>query len=80
MSNPNSPVSSVALVNCTRLYPNGEQGAGQATEVVKLFEPWYPLPKHIPDELKNIIYDYVFNPLEEDWWYAHPGTVGMGWI
>jgi len=36
-------------------------------QLLVYFNYWYPLPSVIPDEIRVIIFDYVFNPLEDPW-------------
>uniref|UniRef100_UPI0040480532 hypothetical protein n=1 Tax=Polynucleobacter sp. TaxID=2029855 RepID=UPI0040480532 len=31
------------------------------------FEYWYPLPDNLPKEIKQEIYEYMFNPKTDPW-------------
>lgn len=35
--------------------------------VCEYFSLWYPLPRHLPLEVRLIIYAYVFNQDEDPW-------------
>ena len=36
-------------------------------DLITYFSLWYPLPDEIPREIRLIIYDFMFNPLEDPW-------------
>jgi len=43
---------------------------GRGMTVVEYFEIWYPLPNILPHELKHVVYSYIFNPVENPWFYS----------
>lgn len=36
-------------------------------ELINVFDLWYPIGVELPNEIKGIIYDYVFDPLNDPW-------------
>lgn len=39
----------------------------QSWVLMLYFEQWYPLPVKVPTDVRQLIYDFLFDPMKDPW-------------